>query len=103
MQNLTKEQEFGPYSDFPQIYIDYSEEQSLIRTIFEEETEINQPQTNKKTRRQKIWDYLFEDNPPKPSKTKERKFLRKETLAKKINGFKIIEKENKYYIRAILS
>ena len=103
MENSSQVQEFGPYSPCPIVYIDYSKEQSLIRTIFEEEKETKNTE-DKMTFKKQVLYFLFIYNPPKDDKEiKESKILGRETLAERVRGFEIIKKGDEYYIRANLS
>ena len=100
MESSTSKQEFGPYSAPPTIHINYSEKNSLVRTIIEE---ISEPERVEEEMTFKKWVlyFLFIYNPPKPNKFgKERKVLGKETLAEKVTGFRIVKKNEEYYVSA---
>lgn len=89
--------EIGPFLEFPLVHVDYSNN-SLVQTLVEylapEVKETPQPSF-----KQWVLYFLFLYDFPKEERFEEFRVIGKKTLAERVNGFRVVEREKNYYVQ----
>lgn len=99
---MNKTQEFGPYDSFPIAHIDYSDNSTLRRTLTEDipdDESVREELDWKKWVKYFLFLYAQKESVPKGLGYR---FVGVESLVSDVSGFRIEEKDGKYFIVASL-